>query len=340
MQKFQKIVISGTARERGRAYGEQLRAEIAQTIDYYAGVFNLSENRILEQAEYFLKVITDFNTDYAIEIEGIAEGAVQDPLWITALNARTEILGLNKPVQLNECTAMCFLHNPVLGQTWDWGKPLENLCVIVQLLRPDGHSIQMLTEPGIIGKIGMNNAGVGVCLNILTLGYPLTGVPIHIILRAILDCKSTEQAGAIIDSAPYGKSSNVIVADKTGNCFVREFAGKETYLVEAFDGNYIHTNHYLGKPINGIDDPLFASSHARLNTVCKRTAAISQSVESMKDILSDRSHKTFPVYRPYMPDPILGEVGTVATIIMNLEDLNLHIRKGSKSRAIFNEYRL
>ncbi len=35
----------------------------------------------------------------------------------------------------------------------------------------ENHIIQMLTEPGIIGKIGLISHGIGTCLNILMITY-------------------------------------------------------------------------------------------------------------------------------------------------------------------------
>jgi hypothetical protein len=49
----------------------------------------------------------------------------------------------------------------------------------------------------------------------------------------------------------------------------------------------------------------------------------------MKKILSDRSDSTYPIWRTYKPDTNLQEVGTVATIIMDLKEQKLHIRKGN-----------
>ena len=49
----------------------------------------------------------------------------------------------------------------------------------------------------------------------------------------------------------------------------------------------------------------------------------------MKIILSDRSDRAYPIWGTYEPDTNLQEVGTVATIIMNLKAQKLHIRKGN-----------
>ena len=47
----------------------------------------------------------------------------------------------------------------------------------------------------------------------------------------------------------------------------------------------------------------------------------------MKKFLSDRSDRAYPIWRTYEPDTNLQEVGTVATIIMDLKAQKLHIRR-------------
>jgi len=336
---FKQIEISGTPLQRGISHGKQMREEIAQALPYYKNIFKLSNAEILQRAKHFRTVIKAFSKDYAQEIEGIAQGAEIEPLWIYALNARTEILALNTQVGPNECTSMCFPETTLLGQTWDWGKPLENLCALMRISRPDGHKILMLSEPGIIGKIGMNNAGLGVCLNILTCNKPLDGLPIHVMLRAILDCSSTAQARKIIASGAAGKASNVIVADATGDCFDLEFSDETTYMAPSFTNNFIHTNHYLGKNINDLSDPFFANSQARLTTAKNHIAQRhSSDIEGMKAVISDRTNTTHPIYRPYIEDENLKNVGTVASFVMDLKTQTMHIRKGNADGREFHCY--
>ena len=106
--RFKQIEISGTPSERGLSHGKQMKQEIVQVLPYYKNIFNLPDTEILRRAEHFRTVIGTFSKDYAQEIEGIAQGAEIEPLWIYALNARTEILALNTQVAPNECTSMCF----------------------------------------------------------------------------------------------------------------------------------------------------------------------------------------------------------------------------------------
>ena len=341
MDEFPQITISGTPFERGRQHGEQLVEKIADTIAFYRSIFEMPDAEIMQHAKYFRETIQAFNPDYIEEIDGIALGAHVDALWVVALNARSEILSHQPGGFATECTALYFSEHSILGQNWDWGKALESLTVLLKIVRPDGHVIKMLTEPGIIGKIGMNSSGLGTCLNILTTGKPVNGLPVHIFLRAVLDCKSFSDVNVLLERNATGKASNVIVADASGNGFSVEFCDQKTFRVELESGCLLHTNHYLGCAINSSRDPRFKSSFARY---AKATDILSENKErgvtSMCELLSNESNISLPIYRGYVPDTSLRELGTVFTVVMDLTQQIMHIRKGNGVDLCFVEYRI
>ena len=76
---------------------------------------------------------------------------------------------------------------------------------------------QMITEPGIIGKIGLNSSGLGVCLNILRINKRLDGVPVHIVLRAVLDATNINDALDRAKASGQGKASN---SPSTGDTYL------------------------------------------------------------------------------------------------------------------------
>jgi isopenicillin-N N-acyltransferase-like protein len=327
---FRELTISGPPAERGYAHGAALASEIEAMIDYYAAIFQKPSAEILERASHFRRVIHAYNPAFCEEIDGIAAGArIKEPLWVYALNARSEILSFDAAADVNECTAISFQPTTLLGQTWDWARRLEELVVLMQIELSPGHTIRMLTEPGIIGKIGLNSHGLGVCLNILRINKPLDGVPIHIVLRAVLESRTLDDARLAIQKAGQGKASNILCGDQDGNCYDVEFAGDESFLIQPFARFMIHTNHYLARPINP-DEGNFRSSYTRLRVANSKTSALTDfSVEAMQTILADRSDCEFPICRPYIADADLQELGTVATIIMDLKARQLHIRRGN-----------
>jgi len=330
--EFPELTISGSPDERGVAHGDALAAEIEATIDFYATAFKKTSAEIFDRAKHFRRVIQEYSPAYCQEIEGVAAGAkIKEPLWIYALNSRSEILALDASGNLNECTALCFQSTALLGQNWDWGRRLEKLAVLMQIKVSADHTIKMLTEPGIIGKIGLNSQGIGTCLNILLINKPLNGVPIHIVLRAILDAQTLEEAKMAIQKSGFGKASNILFGDRVGNFNYAEFAGDQAFLKQCTGQFMVHTNHYLERPINP-DDNDFCGSYTRYRIANEKATALSQySIDNMKSILTDRSNREYPIWRTYEPDDDLQEAGTVATIIMDLKTQQLHVRRGNIS---------
>ena len=188
---FPIIKIRGNAEDRGRQHGTLLKERIHRTIKFNQSQFQLPEEEVLEFADQFRKATLAFREELYVEIEALARAAAVDPLWIYALNGRTELLNLN-PM---ECTTLAFKNQGLIGQNWDWESDMEELAVILDIEKEDGHRIMTMTEPGMIGKIGMNHCGVGVCLNFMTIeNYQPCGIPLHVILRTILDSKSLDEA--------------------------------------------------------------------------------------------------------------------------------------------------
>ncbi|MEM7209115.1 MAG: C45 family peptidase [Pseudomonadota bacterium] len=339
MKTFPLVEIVGDARQRGVQHGESLRGPIRDTIEFYQEIFDMPERVVFEHSRTFAGLIQSFSRDYAVEIESIARGADCDALWIYALNSRTEILSQIHRSPTNECTALYFSEPCLLGQNWDWGRALEPLTVVMKLTRPDQHSITMITEPGIIGKIGMNNSGVGVCLNILSAGAPLEGLPVHVLLRAVLDCQSFAAAENVIRSNAGGKSSNILLADADGHSVDFELCDEQFFCLTESNGVLLHTNHYLAEPRDSRDKPDFFSSYARFDKakellVHKHT----RDTETMKQILSDDSNTELPIYRDYVPESMVKEVGTVCTVVMDLRAKQFHVRRGKYADAAFVSY--
>lgn len=331
---FPLVAIRGNARQRGLEHGRLLADRIRATVAYYLRVFRLPQAEVLRVADHFRDTIRAFDADYAREIDAIAEGAGLDPLLIYALNARTELLAI--PPQ--ECTAVYFQKTGLLGQNWDFAAELEDLTVVMSLTNETGHQIRMLTEPGLIGKIGLNSCGIGVCLNLLSVKKPLRGVPIHILLRAVLDSRSLDEARRRVTSAGVGTASNILVADAQGGCFDLEFTGDAAYELAPSNGTLVHTNHYLASPDATGHTPQ-GSSHARYDTAVRLAAACpEQSMMDLQALLGDQSEATLPICRPFATHHELGPAGTLAGIVMDLPARRLLIRRGPHPSAPFEDY--
>jgi len=338
--RIEKVTLSGKPEEIGFQHGEMLAEQIHRNIAFYRPLIlsNFTdEATALKTTQRFKERIRAFNPNYAIEINHIALGAqVDEPLWVYALNARTELALTRTP---NECTAVVLPQEQLIGQTWDWSHHLEDNFVVMEIQLPTGHKILQLTEAGIIGKIGMNNRGLGQTLNILWMvNKVLLGVPVHVLLRAILETSTLEEAKEAIKRSAGGKASNILVA-QGGEAFDVEFAGEETFSYDIHSGFYVHTNHYLHSP-NPIhleqSDPM--NSHTRYGVAADGLReSTEKTMGTLMKVLSDQSHEEYPILRKYKLDPLeaMGTCGTLATIVMDLKNLRMKVRKGNPSSPWF-----
>jgi len=326
--KFPLFNLSGTPREIGLAHGRLAKERIHQALAFYKTIFKKDDQTLLLLAAQFKKKIERAFPQYVEEIEAIGEGAELDPLWIYVLNARTEILSFGT----QECTVAYFKKSAILGENWDWAETLEGLAIILRITRPDGHTILMMTEPGIIGKVGLNSAGLGVALNLLECPAKLDGVPVHIMLRAILDCSSLAEVQSVIVRNANGKASNILVGDAFGQSLDVEFAGNDLFMLSPQEAVFVHTNHYLSMDLPKKEN--LASSYARYERGVE-IGVKEGSIDEMKKLLLDQHNKELPICRPYAKSRYVSSVGTICSIVMDLPRREMHITKGSPLKKGF-----
>jgi len=331
------FTVAGTARERGLSHGRQLQDRIRATYTFYeqevfrASPLDISEIR--QRAEQIRDIVAAFNAECVIEIDAIAEASGLAPWQLYALNARTEILNARVP----ECTALYFQQTRVLGQNWDWFRTLENLVVLIKYKYPNGRTLLTLTEPGMLAKIGLNNCGIGLCLNFLVSEHELDGVPVHVLTRAILEASDLAEARRTITGSGFGKSSHFLTADDQGDCYSIEFAGGNSYEVQSESGCLIHTNHCIAENAQSMDVP---TSVPRLSQACAWMSRINDyNRQDMTDVLLDDSAGPESINAPYHPEAQLGglDVGTCATLVMELSERRMHIKKGPGAAGRFRE---
>lgn len=340
MSTFPVIKLSGDARARGLSYGRQLGSRIHRTFAFYHDV--VFRNAALPKAELQKRTVDLMALTRGVfpelvkEIEAIAEAAEIEPWCVFLLNARTEVLNAS----VGECTSLAVPETRILAQTWDWIRELEELVVITEVEKDDGQRFVTLVEPGMLAKIGMNSRGFGVGLNFLKAEQSLDGVPVHLVLRALLECSNLAEAREVIRRSGLGKASFIPVATATGEAAGFEFAGNGMAELEPVDGVLLHTNHCLS---DRLSSEMLGSSAERLATTAAHLANdAARGVEAMNRFLSDATQGENAVQCAYRARPELNglEVGTCATIIMDLAAGAFHFRRGPDGAGGFDVLRV
>jgi isopenicillin-N N-acyltransferase-like protein len=132
-------------------------------IEFHAG---LGHGAALEVASTFEPVIKTHTPGLLLEMQGIADGAGCDLSNILLVNARSELMS-----RADECTALAATSGAtsqgqvLLGQNWDWYTSIEDEPILLRIRQPNKPEILTLAEAGQVAKIGLNSAGLGVCLH-------------------------------------------------------------------------------------------------------------------------------------------------------------------------------
>ncbi|OQU95358.1 hypothetical protein CLAIMM_01579 [Cladophialophora immunda] len=260
--------------------------------------------QILVIAEEFEARIQTTWPRYYEEIRGIATGSGQGTLDIIALNTRTEIayglLAAYTNVPTDGCTTLFWNtgDNVFLGQNWDWMEEQKQNAGLMTIKSPGFPTIKMVTEAGIIGKIGLNSSGVGICMNaIRSTGYDSTRIPVHLAMRMVLECETASQAAEQLQAVGVAGSVHLLVAD-VATAFSFEFTPRSCLRLHPDDeGRIVHSNHMIEKHPGIWEDPE-ADSFPRLQRM-RQTADERLLTSGMKSLGAFQSlfddHQGFPV---------------------------------------------
>ncbi|MFC7392196.1 C45 family autoproteolytic acyltransferase/hydolase [Scopulibacillus cellulosilyticus] len=352
MEAFPFFCVSGTAINRGREIGELARNQIIHNIDFYQRYFmnsyGISWESATARAKEYIPWIEKYDQEIMDEIKGISEGSEQNLIDIVALNVRSEIINTDGCTSLAAVPQAARNNETLLGQNWDWNDGVKPGVIVLEIDQSPRPAILMATEAGIVGKIGMNSEGLGVCLNFLGTDDQTTmGVPVHIILRGILNSRTLSQATGQIGRLTRGTSANYLIAHREGEALNIEATPDDYDVLYSMNGWLIHTNHFIGPRHINIKDTArinFPDTHLRQGRASKLLSHANGQIDSetFKTILTDhighpdsicRHGELFP---PDLGRPTVGS--TVFSIIMNLSEGLMELSAGQPCSNPYKTY--
>ena len=350
---FPIIEVAGSSRERGHVYGAKAHVRIDRSIATYSRLFaycGIDWQDAQKLGAGYRSVIGDLDSNLLEEIEGIAAGSGKHVNEILALNSRTEILPPSYPgtphpergaiaarnvaagvPDWGECTSIAIkpaqstTGTTLLAQNWDWLGAQRQALVLLRSTQADGSTCLTLTEAGMLAKIGFNSQGFGVCLNILRSADDGSkpGVPVHVLLRALLKCSSVADAIAFASKLTFGASSNVLCADASGNTAALEFSPRGLHVIRGADAALCHTNHFIADEAAKHQASLAPSlsTYPRLERITALTGGHKgrYSPEDLQRMLRDETQGFLSICR--RPDPAVALeacMETVASVVMDL----------------------
>ncbi|TID24391.1 AAT-domain-containing protein [Venturia nashicola] len=254
-----EIRCEGTPYEIGHTHGLSATPQIQGTLKFYTRTFyentKLSWPEVETVAMSFMPVLQKY-PELLEEMQGVADGAGVSLASIIALNVRTEVTyGLMKD---DGCTTLAYKTSSgksFLSQNWDWQIEQKAHLIVLHITPPTGPKIAMVTEAGIIGKIGLNSTGVAVTLNaIKSRGMSSSKLPVHLGLRLALMQESREKAAKKLEEIGIAAACTITIADPTGaEALECSYLSIETLPMDS-KGRIFHSNHYLLPPAQGVVD--------------------------------------------------------------------------------------
>ena len=353
------VCTHGDARQCGTVVGTGSGEKILHSLKIYRRIFELCDiswNEAIEKSAAYRPIVQQYCPHLLEELQGLALGSGTDEESLFALNCRTEILPANflqramvtdTPVHSNECTSLAFSRDgqPVwLAQNWDWVGLQRQSLLVVEAKPDNGVSYTTVTEAGMLAKIGLNNHGFGVTLNILRSHNDgqQTGLPVHFLLRLLLEQQNVQKACELASGLPYASSSNILVADSTGDIASLEVSPVGCRIVPADNGQLCHTNHFLHQALIASDAGLEGnlSTTKRLSTAQSRLSGLTD-FGDIKALLSNTSDGAESICRfADTTQPEIAQTETVVGVAMNLTDKTLWVSGAQPSISEFLAHKL
>ncbi|HYL07372.1 MAG TPA: C45 family peptidase [Candidatus Udaeobacter sp.] len=341
---------AGSPRQIGRAHGEHMRGQIAGAMDRWIEV--IERQTLMSGAAYLASFAAATNFRPAMdqwapqlidEIAGIAEGARQDFGRMLAYQLMDEEWAYRSSLvragtgSIEACTSFGLIRDDgsaLLAQNMDLPSHYDGSQVVLRLRPETGPAAMLFTPAGMIGTTGLNERGVGVCVNAMVqLRHASIGVPVGCVLRAMLACDNVDAAADVIKRAPHATAQNYVIGG-SGRIYDFEASRDQVQEVKPESGRVMHTNHPLAN-----DDLDPDVSDVDSTTVVR--------LERLHELLTGRDGVTVERAQHALSDlkaPICVSRGsswmTLGSVVMELTgDPVLHVAPGPPAMTPYSEIR-
>jgi len=330
--------LSGSRREIGEAHGRAHAELISHSLEVYDRLFQdfvaLDWAGARRTAERFLPMIERGFPAILEEMDGIARGAGLDFEDILTLNCRSEI---SLTQASGGCSAFALNRHGTqwLAQNWDWRTDQLHNVVALEINGLDAPALISIGEAGMVAKIGMNEHGIGVCLNAIRSRTCGEGLPIHVALRKILESTDLDAAVAVASRDRVCSPAHFLIASAEGTAAGLEVHPGEPGRLAPEDGKVTHTNHFYARTATcQVEDFPRQDSRprlARLDSLLRERLPAEETIGEAKlfEILSDHHGEPLSICRHFNPaQPPEERMETLFGVVMNLTQRRLTLRHG------------
>jgi len=220
-RELKTVTFSGSGYELGLQHGKTLKKEINDIIEAWKKNTTRQLGKdadivIKDFFEYakFNDAIKKWTPELFEEIKGIADGSNQEFNNILVLNLIDEFWVYINNLSNHHCSSLGVPSRNgkpgYISQNMDLDNYTDGFQVLMRLNRTKNRPEQLiLTHPGLIALNGLNEEGVGVCVNtIMQLKASSNGLPVAFIIRRIINSTHKEDLLSFVKTVNHASGQN------------------------------------------------------------------------------------------------------------------------------------
>lgn len=351
-RRLHEVSFSGRGYALGLQHGQQLKKEIGEVVAKWKKSVENDLNKPADQVvkeffEYarFDEAIKKWTPELYEEVRGIADGSGQAFNDIMVHNLLDEFWVWQDARDKHHCSGIGVPArdgNPgYIAQNMDLEGYTDGYQMLMRLAKTDKTPEQLiLTYPGLIALNGLNEAGIGACMNtLMQLEANATGLPVAFVVRRILNSTDKDEVLNFIQTVPHASGQNYIIGIK-GEVYDFEASCNKVMRFDPknANGTVYHTNHPVAN--DDLKDwykaPATGNSVLRFASVQGRMAGLG----SIKDVdikaaLRAKDDPGNPVCRAFN-----GWGGTFGSVVMTFTgNPKLQITAGPPDESEYKEVR-
>jgi isopenicillin-N N-acyltransferase-like protein len=258
---------------------------------------------ILDIAERMLDAHEEYDRALFVEMVAMADAAGITPAEAVIVGGYTDFIDTVRATAAgtafeDTCTAV-ITPDAVsdgagfLAQTWDMHASATPHVFLLDVQVDAGPRSLVFTTHGTLGQIGMNDAGIAIGINNLTVTDGAFGVTWPFVVRKALRQTTFDEALACITDAPVAGGHSFLLLDADGNGAMVEATPTATSVTFLCDTPLVHTNHCLTSVTVAVEAerpaPLVESSDNRIRDAVRLMGDGPYSYEGLVELLSDES---------------------------------------------------
>lgn len=309
---LQFVRASGAAHDRGRQIGRALKERVWAHLEAWRASLPAGGDpdgyitELLADTD-FKPAIRRHAPDLLEELEGVAEGAslAADQLFALQLLDEEWAYRVRRSAAAPppKCSSLAIVNRDGpswIGQNMDLGDYTDGAQVMLEIVGDARAPAALIfSTAGMLGLMGVNAAGVGVCVNSLPqLPSAPDGLPVAFVLRRLLQTRSLAEAVDLVHALPHATNQHYLIVEPgAARSFEASAAGAIEYA-SADPTRIFHTNHPLVAAAEVAESALArGNSEARLASLSGRLATGAPGLADIQDALCATDDPTHPVCR-------------------------------------------